>query len=286
MFTSWRLHLLSALAFVLLGILPPLPAKAAQLAGTNGLANELLRESVGNEKTAAKIGYVAWIDRVERPGGSITKQMVNTPQGLLARVVAINDQPLSDAQRLQEDEHMSRLLNPAAMREKAKKQHEDEQRVERVLAALPDAFRCEYAAEQPGDNTVRLDCAPNRDFSPPNYETEVLKGMKGEIVIDREEKRIVRMSGTLFKDVSFGWGILGRLKRGGQIEIQQQKVLPRQWSITRLQMRFDGKIMLFKSLHVQQTETGSNFRVVPEMTVAEALDFLRSSPTPIAVNAD
>ena len=30
--------------------------------------------------------------------------------------------------------------------------------------------------------------------------------MKTVILIDREDKRIARIEGTLFKDVTFGWG--------------------------------------------------------------------------------
>jgi hypothetical protein len=277
--------LLSAVA-LLAAIGSPSLARPAQLPSTTISANELLREAVANEKANANKAYMAWVDRVERPRGSITKLMVNTPEGLIARVVAFDDRPLSSAQRQQEDVRLERLLDPAVMHEKAGKQREDERRVERVLAALPDAFRCEYSGPQPQAATVRLDCLPNPKFSPPNYETQVLVGMKGEILIDRNERRLTRIAGTLFKDVTFGWGIFGRLKRGGHIEIEQSKVLPNHWSITLMAMHFHGKIMLLKSLHVDQTETCTNFEPVPEMNVAQALEFLRNAQTPAAANAN
>ena len=125
---------------------------------------------------------------------------------------------------------------------------------------------------------LRLECSPNREFSPPNYESQVLPGMNVVILIDRDDKRISRLEGTLFKDVTFGWGFLGRLNRGGRIEIAQSKVAGRHWGITRMQLVFEGHIIVLKPLHIEETESAWDYRQVPEMTVAQALKYLRSVP--------
>lgn len=281
-----RLRLLSpTLAFGLLfALLSPALASSVQVPDPATGANDLLREAVANETTQDKaIGgseYLAWMDRVERPRGSVTKLMVNTPQGILSRTVAINDHALSSAERRQDDERTRRLLDPEKMQEKARRQHEDRQHVEHVLRALPDAFRCDYSPAEPQERTMRLECSPNPRFSPPNYESQVLLGMRAEILIDRDERRITRIAGTLFKDVTFGWGFLARLKSGGRIEIDQSRVADRQWGITHLQMTFDGHIVVVKPLHVEETESCWNYRSVPGMTVEQALEFLRNSPSP------
>ena len=41
--------------------------------------------------------------------------------------------------------------------------------------------------------------------------------MIGEIWIDPVHQRVVRLEGHLQQDVDFGWGILGRLNKGGWI---------------------------------------------------------------------
>ena len=267
-------------------------AAAADVSPPPSSANELLREAIAKEKLTLGDGYLAWIDRVQKPRGAVTKLMVNTPQGILARVVAIDDHPLSSEERQKDDERINRLLDPAKMKDKYKKQQEDREHVEHLVYVLPDAFQCEYAtasshpstptAGTPGspaaEGTVLLECSPNPAFAPPNYESQLLLGMKTEITIDRAEKRITRIVGTLFRDVTFGWGFLARLKSGGRVEIAQSKVAGKHWGLTRLHLNFDGHLVMVKPMHIEETKTCSNYRPVPSMTVEQALEFLRSSP--------
>lgn len=240
-------------------------------------ADDLLRQVVANEKSNEKDDYYAWMDRVQKPRGSVTKLMVNTPQGILARTVAYNDKALSDAERRQDDQRTDRLLNSAEMREKTAKQSDDQRHINHILLALPDAFHCIYANSSPEDRTLRLECSPNPGFSPKNFESQILPGMNVVILIDRDDRRITRIEGTLFKDVTFGWGFLGRLNRGGHIEITQSKVAGKHWGITRMQLVFNGRVVVVKSLHIEETESAWDYRQVLEMTVAQALQYLRSA---------
>ncbi len=241
-------------------------------------ANDLLRQAVANEKSSAKDEYYAWMDRVQKPRGSVTKLMVKTPQGILSRTVAFNDEPLSADERQQDDGRIDRLLEPSKMREKAGKQQEDQRHIERLLHALPDAFHCEYSPSAHDDHTLRLECSPTPEFSPPDYESQVLRGMNAVILIDRDDRRITRIEGNLFRDVTFGWGIVGRLDRGGHIEITQSKVLGKHWGITRMQLVFEGRVIVVKPLHIEETESSWDYRPVPGMNVAQALQYLRSAP--------
>ncbi len=177
-------------------------------------ANDLLRQAVANENLNGREDYYAWIDRVQKPRGSVTKLMVNTPQGILARTVAYNDRALTPEQRQQDDERIDRLLDPAMMREKTKKQHEDQQHIERVLFALPDAFHCEYAVVHE-DRNLRLECSPNPHFPPTNYESEVLRGMKAVILIDRQDTRIAADRGNAFQRCHLRLGRSGKAQSRG-----------------------------------------------------------------------
>ena len=239
--------------------------------------NDLLRQAVANEKLSANDGYFAWMDRLQKPRGSSTKLMVSTPHGILSRTVAINDRSLTPDERKQDDDRINRLLDPEKMRDKASKQREDQQHIERMLVALPDAFHCEYSNAAHDDHNLHLECSPNPRFSPPNYESQILQGMKAVILVNREDCRITSIQGTLFKDVTFGWGFLGKLNSGGSIEITQSKMAGRHWGIQRMKLSFDGRIIFLKPLHLEETETSWDYRSVPGMTVAQALEYLRNS---------
>jgi hypothetical protein len=271
----------AALLLLALALCPAAMAASAEISQPALRPGDLLRQAVTNENTSPGDDYYTWMDRLQKPRGSVTKLMVNTPQGILARTVAFNDKTLSAEERQQDDDRIDRMLDPAKMREKAGKQKDDQHHIERLLKALPDAFLCQYSPAAHPDRTLRLECSPNPAFAPPNYESQVLQGMNVVVVIDRDDKRISRIEGTLFKDVTFGWGFLGRLNRGGHIEITQSKVAGKHWGITRMKLVFDGRVIVVKSLHIEETESSWAYRPVPGMTVQQALQFLRNTSAPL-----
>ncbi len=247
---------------------------------------ELVRKAIANEERNPKSArFYTWTDRVVKPKGSQTRQMVETPDGLISRLLAINNEPLTPEQRKADDDRINRLLDPAKMREKAKQQREDEQHTQRLLRALPAAFNYEYAGSETtpqGHHVVKLDFSPNPNFAPPDRETQIYTGMKGQVWIDTHAMRLAKIDGTLFRDVDFGLGILGRFYKGGRFVLEQGDVGNGHWDTTRMQTKFDGRIVLVKHLHIEVTETEWDFRPVPKMNVRQALEMLRKSGDQLA----
>ena len=240
---------------------------------------ELVRKAVGNELGNLKTDrYFMWMHRTQKAKGSLTKQMIQTPEGIISRIVAINDKPLTPEQRKGDDSRIDRLLDPEKMRAKAKEQKDDEEHGTRMLRSLPEAFLYEYASTEitpQGHEIVKLNFSPNPKFNPPNHETQAFQGMKGEIWIDTHAMRLRKIDGTLFRDVNFGWGILGKLYKGGRFLVEQADVGNGHWDTTRMQLKFDGKIVMLKSLHIEETDTEWDFRPVPKVSVQQALTLLR-----------
>ncbi len=154
----------------------------------------------------------------------------------------------------------------------------------RIVRALPDAFLFEYAGEEPGSTgigraggpLVKLKFRPNPRYQPPSRVEEVLTGMQGYVLVDAVRYRIASIDGTLFKPVSFGWGIFGHLDRGGRFMVQQQEVGDNFWEISSMTLSFTGKILLFKNLNISSTEVFSGFKRVPsDLTFAQALELLK-----------
>jgi hypothetical protein len=108
----------------------------------------------------------------------------------------------------------------------------------------------------------RFTFKPNANFDPPDLETQALSAMAGEIWIDVAQERVVRLEGHLQQDVDFGWGILGRLDKGGWIVIEQADVGNHQWRIVRFQMVMNGRVLL-KTKSFDTTEDESKFVPVP-----------------------
>jgi hypothetical protein len=242
---------------------------------------ELVRHAVTNE---VKAGHddVSLMFRVRRQTpktGVQTREYVETAEGTAGMLVVVNDQPISAEQRQQEFARLEQLLhNPAELRKKQKQQKEDSERVNRMVQTLPDAFRYQYegTVKVNGLELVRLRFEPNPDFEPPSREQQVFTGMNGFLLIEPHKARIARIDGTLFKDVGFGWGILGHLDRGGRFVVVQGPVADGYWTTTHMQLSFTGRALFFKSINIQETEDSSDFRRVPgHMTFAQGVEMLK-----------
>ena len=241
---------------------------------------ELVRQAVANEINSSH-DDVSLMFRVRRqsPKSVQTREYVETAQGTAGMVVATNDQPLNAAQRQQEFARLDQLLrNPAELQKKQKQQKEDSDRVTRMVKCLPDAFHYEYdgSEEVNGLKLVRLRFEPNPAFDPPSREQQVFTDMDGFLLIEPHQARIARIDGTLFKDVGFGWGILGHLDRGGRFVVVQAPVAHGYWTTVHMRLSFTGKALFFKSINIQTTEDSSDFHRVPgHMTFAQGVELLK-----------
>ena len=250
----------------------------------------LVRAAAKNEIRANYVEqYFMFKDATEYKDHSIVKEIVRTPQGGLTTTLLINGRPLSPEDRKKEDEKLRKFANdPEARRKRREANAADDKRAEVMLTSLPDAFLYTYAGTDHGPNgeeLVHLKFKPNPNFTPPNHETAVYQGMEGDLIIDRQAMRIAKIDGTLFKDVDFGWGILGKLYKGGKFRIVQKDVGGGQWEEVEETLNFYGKILLVKSLTVWSTETMTDFRPIPSnLTTTQALDLLHKSADTVAEN--
>lgn len=275
---------LLGLAMVLTLALPVLSASKPRAMGQESVqlpqnAGELVRSVIKHELNANQNrGLSAWTERDIKPHGTYVKLYVETPEGLLGRVVAKNGQTLTPEERKKEDDRNNRLLNPKEWKAKQKEQREDEARTLKMLAAIPDAFNFQYVnteRAQNGHSIVKMNFTPNPNFDPPSREALVFEAMSGIITVDASAHRIVRIDGTLFKDISIGWGIIGHLDKGGRFYVEQAEVYPGHWDQTRMILDFTGKALLFKNIRIKDDSTAYDFRPVDPMNVAQALNFLR-----------
>jgi hypothetical protein len=250
--------------------------------------SELVRKAVANEVRAAEQSTVKHFfkSRKQRGAGSQTKLYVQTVDAMAGLLIANDDKPLSPEQTEGEHARLKHLIEDRDdLRHKAKQEHEDEERTLRIVKALPDAFLYEYDGQelsQPGigktgDQLVRLKFHPNSNYVPPSHVEQVLAGMEGYLLIDKGEMRLAKIDARLFRDVSFGWGILGHLDKGGTFTVTQSEVGAGDWELTGMGLNLTGKILLFKTIAIKSDETFNNFRRVPDdTTFAQGVDLLEA----------
>jgi len=257
----------------------------------------LIRKAVQNEIKSANNESAHFLFRGTRttPRGSTTKLYVETKEATAGLTVAYNGKSLTPEQRRAEEARVERFVNnPEELKKKREQEHQDAERTLRIVRALPDAFLFEYVGEEQGsdgigragDPLVKLNFRPNPGYRPPSRVEEVLAGMQGHVLVDAVGYRIASIDGTLFKDVTFGWGILGHLDRGGHFVVHQQEVGENLWEISSMSLSFTGKILLVKNLSIVSTEVFSGFKQVPsDLTFAQALDLLKKEEPSMAGDA-
>jgi hypothetical protein len=255
---------------------------------------ELVRKAVENEINASHDERFRFMFRSTRTTarGSVTKVYVETKEATAGMVVAYDGKPLTPEQRQAERSRIERFIkNPDEMEKKHRQEKMDADRTLRIIRALPDAFLYEPAGEQPGspgvgrtgDTLVALKFRPNPRYDPPSRIEQVLTGMQGVLLLDARRNRLASIDGTLFRDVGFGWGILGHLDKGGHFLVQQQDVGENYWSISRTNVDVTGKILLFKSLVFSMTEVFSDFKPVPrDLTFSQAIEMVEKEESAYA----
>lgn len=229
-------------------------------------ANDLVRLAAGSELKAenSHLHFMYRDQKKKENGTTETKQMIDTSQGvMLGRTIAVDGKPLDAEQRQKEDQRLQRLIDdPRQLTAKKKEQAEDDQRVRKMVGALPDAFIFEYAGTEQGKTgeVKILKFHPNPKFEPPTRELQVYEGMEGTMKVAVPQNHIVLLQAKLFRQVNFGWGILGHLDPGGEFIIEQTEITKDHWDLTHMKLNFTGKALFFKTINIKEDESTSDYR--------------------------
>ncbi|MGD0941050.1 MAG: hypothetical protein ABR905_15200, partial [Terracidiphilus sp.] len=190
------------------------------------------------------------------------EEQVETADGAVARLELSNGHPLDAAGRLAEDRRLSSLLLSASEQARYRQQHaDDEGRIGRIVALLPDAFVYEYVGEESG--CYRLRFHPDPNYSAHSIEARIFHAMSGELWVSERYKRLARLDGHLEENVDFGYGILGRLYKGGWFLLQRVRVSSTDWKTERLEVHMSGRAMLFKTIARETSELRGGFTAAP-----------------------
>jgi hypothetical protein len=218
--------------------------------------------------------------RKSSPRLTSTKEILETADGDVARLLQINDQPLSQASEQIEQARLQALFdNPSLQQHRKQSEDSDAARVMKVLHVLPTAFLYQFAgtATAATGTVEKFTFKPNPQFSPPDLETGILTAMAGEIWIDPAQERVVRLAGSLQQDKNIGWGLIGELDKGGWVEIDQADVGGHRWRIVHLQLKMNGRV-LWKTKNSDSVQDYTQFSPVPAgLSYKQAIQMLRAS---------
>jgi hypothetical protein len=101
-----------------------------------------------------------------------------------------------------------------------------------------------------GRDVIVVRFKPRRDANPRTREGRLARGFTGEIWIDEQAKEVTRVDATAVDDLSFGYGVLGRLKEGATVTVLRQRVDANLWLPVSIRFNGEGRALLFRKLTI------------------------------------
>lgn len=214
----------------------------------------------------------------QSPRLTTLKDIVETRDGAVARLLEVNGRPLDAAGEQQEMARLDALeRNPGLQQHRKHGEDEDAALVMKVLRMMGAAFVYQYQGlgQGPAGPVQKFSYRPNPHFQPPDMETQALTAMTGELWIDAAQERVVRLTGSLQQDTSYGWGILGKLNKGGWLELEQTETAPHTWRISHVQLKMTLRVVV-KTKIFDTDERMRDYTPVPAtMDYRSAIHILR-----------
>jgi hypothetical protein len=263
----------------LAGLLLLCPASTLRAQTPTESPHDLVKDVVYNELQERRQASL-WQYHVDKRVGNQTtiEQEVETVSGSVNRVLARQGKPLDAAAQKKETDRLNNLLHNPGEQARMKQDHQaEEQRLERLMTAMPDAFLYTYDGTE--DGNLRLSFKPNPAYNPPTYETRVYHALAGDVWIQAEKKRLVKIDAHIVNEIEFGYGFFGRIEKGGHFQIVRAQVAANRWKTTVLNVHISGRVVFFKSINRDQDVTRSAFKPLASNTsVKEAVDLLKEAP--------
>ena len=241
---------------------------------------QIIQQVVDAEHAADENDHSQWVylEEIHKPKEQVLQWVAATPQGEVQRVLEKNEQKLSASQ--QRDLIQNFLHDPRAQKKQISESDHDNKQIDDLLRLLPIAFVWTQTDATATNTVLHFEPAPH--FHPPTREAHVFSSMAGDIVVDNQQHRVLSMSGHLIHEVTFGGGLLGKLKEGSSFSLEQAQVGPSLWQLTGFHVRLEGNALLFKSISLQQDDKRSDFEPEPAtITLDEAATKVMTEAEPV-----
>jgi len=87
---------------------------------------------------------------------------------------------------------------------------------------------------------------PKRDAKPRTREGRLARAFAGEIWIDEQMREVARIDATAIDDLSFGYGVLGRVNKGATVTVIRERMdNGNLWLPTSVKFKGDGRALLY-----------------------------------------
>lgn len=246
-------------------------------------------DAVNNELIALHHpgSYLRYRMHIVDEKGDMTRDLIESQEGPVARLILRDGRPLSDAEDKAERQRLNDMIaHPSDFARHIKNEDTGRKIADDLMRLMPDAMLYTYVPGQPqtpdsAGPQVVMDYAPNPKFKPPSLTAEALTGLKGRVWVDAKSHRVVRMEGTVFRAVNLGWGVVAHIYPGGKLLLEQADVGGGRWIFTHFTEDVTMRALMVKTVKVHEQVDASAFQILPgPMTYQDAIRVLLNTPLP------
>jgi len=241
-------------------------------------AREIIRRALEAEEQNGLLGRLyTWKQReVEKQldaGGTVKSQEIKTWEISLlyderyARLTQKNDKPLDPRDRRKEDERFEKFVSkrkgetPADRQDRLNdlKKERDESRA--FLRDFPNAYNFKLAGEEQidGNATWVIDATPRPDFHATQPHGDLLPKIKGRLWIEKKGFHWVRVDAEAVDTIAIGL-VIARIHPGSRARFERMLVNNEVWMPRRFYFNAGARVVLVKSVSVEQVVEFSDFR--------------------------
>lgn len=95
-----------------------------------------------------------------------------------------------------------------------------------------------------GRRAIVVRFAPRKDANPQTREGKLAKGFSGLIWVDEAAREVMKVEATAIDDLSYGLGLLARVRKGGVVTLLRERIDDHIWLPTSIRFKADGRALL------------------------------------------
>ena len=201
--------------------------------------------------------------------GKLSKTEVATNEILILegqpyeRLIARNDQPLSEKDAAKEQRKLDNELDKRRNHSASEKAKLEKERIEeqKYIREFTEAFDFRVIGEEPvsGKPAWILSVTPKPGYRARNSEAKMFAKLRGKVWIDKGEYHWVNAEGEAIDTLSFGF-FLFRVAPGATVSFEQTSVNGEVWLPSRISVRAEARIAVLKKMHAEIDITYRDYR--------------------------
>ena len=121
-----------------------------------------------------------------------------------------------------------------------------------------------------GRSTIALRFDPRPGYKPESRSGKILKKFRGRAWIDEVDHQVARVESELVDTLSFGLGIIARLKPGARVFFERRKINDEIWLPAVAHFTGSARLLLVKGLSIDAVSEYSDYR---KFSVGTSVDY-------------